>query len=102
MHDSPSERRGDLFKVSLTAWGTQLDAEPKYESIMSEEIRQCDRRQTGSLGAAIATYTQGSGHSQGSALGVGISGAGFDVGYTSQGTHECEPPPALRPSGRSV
>ena len=33
-------------------------------------------------------YTQGSSHSQGSALGVGVSGTGFDVGYTSQGTHE--------------
>jgi hypothetical protein len=33
-------------------------------------------------------YTQGSSHSQGSTLGVGMSGAGFNVGYTSQGTHE--------------
>jgi hypothetical protein len=33
-------------------------------------------------------YTQGSSHSQGSSLGVGVSGAGSSVGYTSQGTHE--------------
>lgn len=43
----------------------------------------------GTAGTSLSfKYTQGSGHSQGSALGVGISGAGFDVGYTSQGTHE--------------
>ena len=33
-------------------------------------------------------YTQGSSHSQGTTLGVGVSGAGSSVGYTSQGTHE--------------
>jgi len=33
-------------------------------------------------------YTEGSGHSQDSALGAGISGYGFDAGYTSAGSHE--------------
>jgi hypothetical protein len=32
-------------------------------------------------------YTQGSSHSQDSALGAGISGYGFNAGYTSAGTH---------------
>jgi len=33
-------------------------------------------------------YTSGASHSQGSSLGVGVSGAGASIGYTSQGTHE--------------
>jgi hypothetical protein len=32
-------------------------------------------------------YTQGASHSQDSALGAGISGYGFDAGYTSAGSH---------------
>jgi hypothetical protein len=32
-------------------------------------------------------YTEGSSHSQTSSLGVGISGLGFDAGYTGSGTH---------------
>jgi hypothetical protein len=43
----------------------------------------------GTAGTSLSfEYTQGSSHSQGSTLGVGVSGGGFDVGYTSEGTHE--------------
>lgn len=45
-------------------------------------------RSRGTRGDTVGfRYTKGSSHSQDSSLGVGISGQGFDAGYTTAGSH---------------